>query len=217
MHGILTDGTPGALTYGAILAGGRSVRFGSPKAFARVGGLPLIERVLRCHRVALPESVIVTNEPSVYAALGASVICDLHPHSGPLAGLHAALIWASEKGVAGVCCTPCDAPFVHPELLRRLALASVGMEAVLPRSDGPLGYEPQFGWYSVAVLPVVAACLSTGHLAFWQLVEQLGTIGYISTAEVREFTSPALVFSNVNTLDDLAIAQKQAELVDDAG
>src|SRR5688500_1780638 len=44
--------------FAAVLAGGESRRFGSPKALARVGGARVVDRVVRAARGALGETVL---------------------------------------------------------------------------------------------------------------------------------------------------------------
>jgi molybdopterin-guanine dinucleotide biosynthesis protein A len=102
---------------GALLAGGRSRRFGSDKAQALLDGRPLIdwaaaalsghvERVLICGRAGgLPD------RPG--------------PDLGPLGGLNAALHVGRSEGFDAVLTVPCDAPLI-PEGAFAALLASGG-------------------------------------------------------------------------------------------
>ena len=56
---------------GVILAGGKSRRMGgSPKALLPFGGRPLIEHIAETLRSVLPDCLVVTNSPELYAFLG---------------------------------------------------------------------------------------------------------------------------------------------------
>ncbi|MEX2583406.1 MAG: molybdenum cofactor guanylyltransferase [Gemmatimonadota bacterium] len=193
---------------GSILAGGRSSRLGSPKGLASVGGQPLVSRLIGVLRQVLSRIVVVTNDPNLYRTLRVEIVGDEHPGRGPLSGVEAALKWARDIGANGVVCLPCDAAFVDPELIRRLMVRSAGRTAVLPRSAGPLGYEPLFAWYPVSALDVATRCLADERPAMHSFVESLPRVSYLSIEEVREIADPEILFFNVNTGDDLERAER---------
>ena len=68
----------------AILAGGRSSRMGTDKAFVRVLGRPLIEDILAQVAGLGDETLIVTNRPDDYAYLGVPLFGDVLPDKGAL-------------------------------------------------------------------------------------------------------------------------------------
>ncbi|MEP7358575.1 MAG: molybdenum cofactor guanylyltransferase, partial [Anaerolineales bacterium] len=98
----------------AILAGGRSSRMGTDKAFVRVLGRPLIEEILSQTEGLGTERLIVTNQPAEYAYLGVPLFGDALPGMGPLGGLYTALHSAARPHVL---CIACDMPFVVRPLL----------------------------------------------------------------------------------------------------
>ena len=97
-----------------ILAGGGSRRFGSPKGLAEIGGTSLIARVIdqvSCQT----DSALVINAPAdgAYGGLGLPVVPDaLGSDLGPLAGIHAAMVWGAEQGSARVATVALDTPFL---------------------------------------------------------------------------------------------------------
>jgi len=197
-------------TVGAVLAGGRSARFGSPKALALLGGARLFERVLASQREVFSEVVLVTSQPEIYGGFDVPLVADIHPGLGPAAGIHAALGWAVTRGARGVCISPCDAPFLSSSLLRLLAgTASLrDVAAVIPRSAGPLGYEPLFGWYGAEALPVLHSQLVAGSIPMHRLIHALPSVHFVSGEELIRFGVPNCVFHNVNTPSDLRFARE---------
>jgi hypothetical protein len=81
----------------AILAGGRSSRMGTDKAFVRVLGRPLIEDVLAQLEGVGSETLIVTNRVEDYRYLGVPLFTDVLPDKGALGGLYSALHAASRR------------------------------------------------------------------------------------------------------------------------
>ena len=75
---------PGAL--GVVLAGGRSRRFGGPKALFPVGGRAMAEWALLALKPHTSMQVVVTHDPQVASALGISGRPDRIPGLGPLGG-----------------------------------------------------------------------------------------------------------------------------------
>ncbi|WP_375398471.1 molybdenum cofactor guanylyltransferase [uncultured Sphingomonas sp.] len=103
---------------GAVLAGGRSQRFGSDKALAELDGRTLID-----HAAAIvapfADAVIVCGRRR--APSGLIAVDDLpRAHLGPLGGLCAALAYAARRGHDFVLSTGCDTPVIDRGLLVRL-------------------------------------------------------------------------------------------------
>ncbi len=104
---------------GVILCGGRNIRFGGrDKAFAEIGRVPIVERLLALFSAVFSETIIVTNTPEAYLMIDALVVTDLFPLGSPLVGIHAGLMYAKSPYVF---VAACDIPFLKPELLRAVA------------------------------------------------------------------------------------------------
>ncbi len=114
---------------GFVLAGGRSSRFGTDKALALAGGVPLLSRALGELAALGIRARIVAPDPVPYAALGAEVVSSERPGLGPGEALRALL---------RVCAAPwalvlaTDMPGVDAGVIRALA-------AGLPREEPPEG------------------------------------------------------------------------------
>ena len=205
-------------TFGTVLAGGASRRFGSAKAFAELGGSMLIERVLAEQRAVVRRVWVVGSEPQLreqevlFREHDVEVVPDVHVGRGPAAGVHAGLDRARAAGGGGVWITPCDAAFPDLRLGRALIAKAIdGVLAVLPESEGPLGYEPLFGWYSVAAADTFAELVEAAPVAMHEVVERLDRIVFLSTREISRFGDPRLLFRNVNTRSDLEEARRIVE------
>ncbi len=161
---------------GAVLAGGRSRRFGSDKAVALLDGTALIDRVVA---VLAPQvdAVVILGRSSGIADRPA-------PDLGPLGGLNAALHHAVAEGHAWVVTLPCDAPTVAGDLVERL------------RGKGPrfCAAMPVIGWWPAALADRLDA-----HLSSSDDRSMRGWIRAIGAEAVDLGPIP-----NVNTPDDLA-------------
>lgn len=101
---------------GAILAGGRSTRFGSDKAMAVLNGRALIDHVAG-HLATVTARIVICGRdyPGIL-----SIPDRPAPELGPLAGLNAALHYARAHGYTHVLSAPCDTPLLDPALLAAL-------------------------------------------------------------------------------------------------
>lgn len=187
---------------GAILAGGASRRFGSPKALARVGGRTIVERVRGALAEVVDEVVVIANEPALFAELGLPARADDVAGLGALGGIVTALRWARERGRPGALCVACDMPFVAPALLRTLLDHAEGAaEAVVPESRGRRGVEPLCAWYPVRALGAAEAMAASGERALHLFLGRVRTTR-IPLAEVERMGDPEVLFLNVNTVED---------------
>lgn len=189
--------TPGGISI-AILAGGQSSRMGTNKAFAEVGGRPIIERVIdRVHHLS-DERIIVANTPKEYSHLDWPVYTDLVPGKGPLGGLYTALAKTRSEHTLVV---SCDQPFLNSDLLRFLIDLRAGYDIVVPldREHYP---QRMHAVYGKACLEPIRRDLEANRLK---------VIGFFADVRVREvsgdeidrFDPERLSFFNVNTPEDL--------------
>ena len=104
---------------GAVLAGGRSRRFGSDKAMALLDGQTLIDRVIAALAPQVDALLVCGRDMPGVRCVTDRPVADL----GPLGGLNAALRYGLDNGFDSVISVPCDAPFVPADLVARLAEA----------------------------------------------------------------------------------------------
>jgi molybdopterin-guanine dinucleotide biosynthesis protein A len=195
-----STGTSGPVL-GVVLAGGRSLRFGTDKAFADLGGLSLVQRAAETLASAADSIGIVANDVERHASSGLPVRPDLVPGIGPLGGLHTAVAWAREEGFRGVVVLATDMPFVPASLLEELILNLDRGVAVVPASCGPRGLEPLCAAYDVGCLPAIVAAVERGDRAAISFLPDI-EIRRVDLTRVRKHGDPDLVFFNVNRAED---------------
>lgn len=189
---------------GAIIAGGRSVRYGSPKPLVVLGGERLVDRVARALRAAADDVVVIANDPALATAIGLPWRADELSDIGSLAGLHAALRWASERACRGVLAAAADLPLLSPPLLRRLReVGEQGWDAVLPESTGPRGMEPLCAYYATSCLGAIERAVAAGDARMIGFHAEV-RVHRLPLSEVRTFGDPAQLFTNLNTPAELA-------------
>lgn len=103
-------------TLGAVIAGGRSRRFGSDKALAPIEGRAMIEHVVAGLRPWVDDLAICGRAHGEDRFLPDDPAAGL----GPLAGFNAALNYAAANGFGSVLTVPCDTPRISHEIFDAL-------------------------------------------------------------------------------------------------
>jgi molybdopterin-guanine dinucleotide biosynthesis protein A len=160
---------------GVVLAGGRSSRFGTDKAFARLGGCTLLERALA----------------------GVAAVCDdlvVVAVAGIVAGLRAAR--RSRALVVAV-----DMPCLREDVLRLLAAAAPEADVVAPVVDGRP--EPLCAVYATRAAEPMAEALARDVRKITDAFAGL-TVRWVEESALRALDPELRSFWNVNRPDDLA-------------
>jgi len=186
---------------GVILAGGRSSRMGGrDKALLELGGQSLLDRLRARLSPQVGALAINTNAELGAAAHGCAVLPDRFAgFPGPLAGIHAGLLWAETvPGVTHVATVSVDTPFLPADFAARLASAD-GSLVALARSDGRL--HPTCALWPVALRARLEAFLEAG--ATGKVLAFAEDVGYLAV----DFPAvPFDPFFNINKPEDLAKA-----------
>jgi molybdopterin-guanine dinucleotide biosynthesis protein A len=187
-----------------ISAGGQSSRMGTDKAFVRVGGKPIIERIVEQLDGYGAETIVITNKPDDYRYLGLPMFSDLLPDKGALGGLYTALHYAGQPHALVVAC---DMPFVNLPLLDHLCGLAPDFDAVVPRLDGE--YEPFRAVYARPCEAAMRAALDAGKMRVISFFPDV-RLRLVEEAEVDRFDPQHLTFFNVNRPEDLERAEELA-------
>ena len=198
-----TDGAP----VGVVLAGGLATRYGGTrKGLERVGGERIVDRVVGALREVCGERLLlVANDDSADGWLpGVRRVRDVIVGQGSLGGIHAALTHAAAPAIV----LAWDMPFVPASLLAELAEGGrrAHTDAVVPESDSRRGLEPLCAYYAPSCLPPIARRLADGDrrvVGFYDDVR----VARLDAERVARHGDPSRIFMNVNTPDDLALAE----------
>lgn len=179
---------------GAVLAGGRSSRFGQDKARFIFEGKPLIGWVLDGLGQAAERFIISGRDYSEFAPTYADVVLG----GDVMSGLHAALHHSRHEWVA---VAGCDQPFLSQGYWAfLLEQASQSRPAVVALS--PDGYaEPLGGLYHKSLEGEMLLRLQAGRLKVQSLLLEVGAL-MLPSSELKQHFGSRL-FVNANTLHDL--------------
>ena len=180
-----------------ILAGGKSSRMGSNKALLDFGGRPLISVLVDRIRPITNQILISSNDPDPYEFLNLPVIPDQYRGHGPLAGLHAAMLW---KECSLYIVLACDLPNLQAPLLRKIAVLAKGYDVAIPRTRDGLAH-PLCAVYRRTCLPEVENSLLRGDNKMIEILLQSSlSIRWVGPEE-GHFKDTDL--ANINTPEDL--------------
>ena len=162
-------------TLGAVLAGGRSSRFGSDKALAMLGGRTLLDHA---HAALRPQC-----DALFVVGRGVGLADWPQPDMGPLGGVAGALRHAASEGFDQLLTAPVDCLRLPPDL-----------RALLEPAPAFLDTQPVIGLWPAATLAELQAILADGR--------DLAVRAYARRIEARAVRSD-FVPPNINSADDL--------------
>ena len=197
-------------TLGLVLAGGLARRMGGgDKMLLKIGGVTILDRVIKCLRPQCAALVLNANgDPGRFAATGLTVVPDNVPdYAGPLAGVLAGLDWAAAHApdIAFVVSVPGDCPFLPRDLVARLHTArqAVGLKLACARSGEQR--HPVVGLWPVALRADLRRALTKqGLRKIEQWTERYG----VALADWPAVSVDP--FFNVNTPEDATAAERIA-------
>jgi molybdopterin-guanine dinucleotide biosynthesis protein A len=188
-----------------ILAGGKSTRMGTDKAFVDYEGRTLLARALDLARSVTPDVRIVGNREKF--APFAPVVEDIFRDCGPLGGIHAALrASSSELNVM----LAVDTPFVSWAFLQYLisqAQSAPEAAALLPR-DGESS-QPLCAIYRREFADAAESALLAGRNRIDALFSEVRT-RMIEREELEGAGFSRSIFRNLNTPEELEAEKRRA-------
>lgn len=184
-----------------ILAGGKSTRMGTDKAFAMLDGQTLLARALGLAR-RVANDVRIVGDAGKFAPF-ASVVEDVFPGCGPLAGIHAALR-ASQTDLNLMLAV--DLPFVSPALLQFLIAQARDSTAVVTVPHAARGLQPLCALYRREFADFAETALRDGHYKIDALFEKIRT-RVIAEDDLQAAGFSPRLFGNLNTPEELAEAR----------
>lgn len=179
-----------------VLAGGKSRRLGLDKILLCLDDEMLLEATVRKVTILSDEVIVAVKGPLPYRLPGVRLVPDVHPGCGPLGGIHAGLVAASNFYCLVVAC---DMPFLNLDLLRHLISLAEDADVVVPRWTD---VEPLHAVYRPATcLGPVERALARGERRIVSFYHEVG-VRYVERAEIARFDPQGLSFFNINTAED---------------
>ncbi len=188
-----------------ILAGGKSSRMGSNKAFLKLKGKTFIERQIDLLREMFDEIFISANTPSEYEYLNLPVFKDIYPEKGPLGGIYTSLVNSSS---ANTFMLACDMPFVESGLIKYLKELTKEYDVVVPKSER--GLEPLHAFYSKNCIDPIKKELDSNNLRIISFFPHVN----VKIVELDNLTSPDGFnnsIKNVNTRNEYEVVKNEGK------
>jgi molybdopterin-guanine dinucleotide biosynthesis protein A len=183
-----------------ILAGGKSTRMGTDKAFVMLDGRTLLARALDVAR-AVTSEVGIVGDAAKFAAF-APVVEDVFRGCGPLGGIHAAL---RASAVELNLMLAVDLPFVSPALLEFMAVRACSSSAVVTVARVG-GWQPLCAVYRREFVDVAESALRQGRYKVDLLFEVVETLA-ITEDELVAAGISLRAFCNLNTREEVEAAR----------
>ena len=174
-----------------ILAGGKSQRMGTDKAFLHWEGQRFIERILQVV-AGLTQEIIVIANTKEYASLEVPVYPDLMEDCGPVGGIYTAMAMVKTPYLLVL---SCDIPLLNVAVLEYLLEQSISCDAnILTTGER---WQPLTAIYNRVTMPIFKKALETKKLKLRSLLPAM---------ELNTIACPKDLISclnNINTPNDL--------------
>lgn len=200
---------------GIVLAGGRSSRIGTPKAWLPFGPECMLQRVVRLLGEVVRPVVVAAHAGQELPELPpwAQVVYDRAEDRGPLEGMATALEQLQGQAelafVAG-----CDAPLLEPGLVRRMIALAGPFAVAVPHVEG-LDH-PLAAVYRTQLFAEIRKSIDAGSRRLAAFLDQVRT-RRVTADELIDVDPCLLSLVNINTRDEYRAALTQAGLAKSPG
>ncbi len=185
---------------GLVLAGGKSMRFGSNKALASYQGMRLIERAVSLLDQMDLKPIVAVRKGMEYPFLKSQVITDKLPDQGPLGGLYTAL--TIFKNTSFLVLT-CDMPALTGSALSEL-LSQHKSHFYFTAYSTPEGRTQPFpAVYEPTLLPSIREKLKNDNLSMRDLLDRAASKNIIL------WKGDTRLFTNINSAQELNNLEKE--------
>jgi molybdopterin-guanine dinucleotide biosynthesis protein A len=185
-----------------VLAGGKSTRMGSDKAFLPWEQGTLLSHALKLAGTVAPEVRIVGNKEK-FAGFG-TVIEDAYAERGPLGGIHAAL---STTITQWNLILAVDLPLLEPRFLEYLLLQAREAQAMVTVPLAAGGYQPLTAVYRNEFVAIAEQSLRENKNKIDPLFAEVKT-RVIQPEELAQAGFSLAMFRNLNTPEDFERANQ---------
>jgi molybdopterin-guanine dinucleotide biosynthesis protein A len=189
-----------------ILAGGKSARMGSDKAFLEFDGETLLSRALKTAREVAQE-VRIIGDAKKFGSFAPNIE-DVYPNHGPLGGIHAAL---SASQTEWNLILAVDLPLIPGGFLQYLVRQATTTDAVVTVPRTSEGWQPLCGVYRRDFMAIAERQLRAGRNKIDPLFDEVKT-RIIDQEELARMGFSEEIFWNLNTPQDLETAREHFQL-----
>lgn len=180
---------------GVILAGGKSSRMGTDKALLKINGKSFIQHIAEVLQQVFEQVIIISDHADRYRFLRLPVYEDIFRNSGPLGGIHSALVHARTENVFVV---SCDMPLLPSQVIRDLINSRVDGDATVISVQDRV--QPLCGLYKVRCLSVLEKHLTMGQRSALRFLDDVPTV--VIPLEYRREYHALHLLTNVNTPEE---------------
>lgn len=185
-----------------VLAGGKSTRMGTDKAFIVLNGSTLLARMLDLAR-SMTTDVRIVGQAEKFSNF-APTVEDVFPGCGPLAGIHAALRSSqTDRNLI----LAIDLPFLSRQFLDFLIMKSRASDANVTIARTVEGWQPLCAVYRRAFADSAEAALRQGRYRIDPLFTDASTC-VIRDDDLRQQKLSPDLFRNLNTPEDLITPER---------
>jgi molybdopterin-guanine dinucleotide biosynthesis protein A len=143
---------------GFILAGGESTRMGTNKSLLKIGDSTVIERVVNLLRDLFQEVILITNQSKEFSFLRLPMNEDIHKNTGPLAGIHSALVHTTtDKNFI----ISCDMPLMTEGVIKYLVEYPTDKLITIAKADNFI--QQLCGVYSKSLVHFIENIIETNN------------------------------------------------------
>lgn len=184
---------------GVLLAGGKSRRFGKPKAFASFEEQDFWKYSIDAMSENTDQQIIIS-QPDLVSRFKGKTSCEILEDDesvmgkGPLAGIYTAI---KHKRAKWYVIISCDVPLIKRQTIHSLLnLRNDQVQAIIPQIKGKL--HPLIGIYHYTVLDKIEQQLRDGDYRVIKLLEKI-TVCYVSE---HDLNTEVKSFCNINSQED---------------
>lgn len=179
---------------------------GQNKAFIKIEGLPIIERICSLFKQLFQEVIIVTNETELFKSLDSKVYGDIIPNKGALGGLYTGVYYSLCKYSF---CVACDMPFVNKPLVEFLIQSIRDQDVIVPRTKD--GLQPLHALYSKNCLNAMKETIEGGKYKILDFYTRVN-VKIIEEEDFIYLDPSKTSFINVNTPEELISIRRDRKL-----
>jgi len=186
----------------AVIAGGKSQRFGSSKLFAEFNGKRLLDIALEIAISICPNVMLITNEDAWEFDPNVQIFADNFTDMGPLAGIQSALQNSKTEWTAVL---PVDMPFLTVDIYNYLWQFCTNERPVA--AESAKGLEPLVSIWPKNALDQIELSLKQGELGIFRCLKKLNAEIANPCRDMQNYNEQSFV--NINKQIDLNKIQSQ--------